>query len=90
MFLGKISLGQAVTKLLFIIYYYFSAYLCNILSPCLVPIKLYSYTFRQLHSVYILYTVSVLTALSDPLQLPADVQGGVYAQTALFGPGLFF
>lgn len=40
MFLGNISLGQAVTKLLFIIY------------PCLVPIKLYSYTFRQLHSLH--------------------------------------
>lgn len=27
-------------------------------------------------------------ALSDPLQLPANVQGGVYAQTALVRPGL--
>lgn len=32
--------------------------------------------------------VALLSALPDPLQLPADVQGGVHAQAALPGPGL--
>lgn len=32
----------------------------------------------------------LFSALSDPLQLPAHVQGGVYAEASLFGPGLLF